>query len=492
MNPTRKIFRGATIFFLASILAAGLGYGIRILFARSLTPAEYGLFYAVLGFVSFFSGFKALGVNSAAVKYFAEFAAHNQDQHIKNTARYLLLVQLIVFIPLVILGAIFADYLAINYFKDAAAAPILIIILLAFLLSILETLFTALFQGLQHIKSFSTVDSIGNLLILGIAYILFKFMHGAIVPAYAYLGSFLLVPIVYIVLLKKVYPQFFRTKAQPDRPLLHRLFNYGLPLTGGIVATSLLASADTLILTYFRTLQEVGYYQVALPVVALLRYFGKSVSVIILPLSSELFVTNKKELSLSVAHVLRIIIVIITPLALAVSVYAESIIRILFGTAYLSAVPALQILGISAILGTISILTINVLLGIGDVKSQAFAYIFGAAVTVILDLFLIPSLGIAGAALGTTLGGLAMVCYSAYRLTTQLTKPIPLFDWAKTIIAASAFVLVAQLFNGIFLLPIVDILVGSIAAGLVYLGIILFLRVLTFKEIKRLFERVRA
>lgn len=491
MNPTSKIFRGATIYLFASILAAGFGYLIRVLFARALTPAEYGLFYAVIGFVSFFAGFKALGLNSASVKYFAEFAAKNDHQHIKNTARYLFLVQAIVFLPFVILCVLFAKPLALAYFKDAAAAPVLIIISLAFLLSILETVFASLFLGLQRIKSFSTVDTIGNVFILLVAYALFQFMHGVLVPAYAYLGSFLLVPIVYYFLLKRVYPEFFTVRATSDTPLLKRLFGYGLPLTGGIVATSLLASADTLILTYFRTLTEVGFYQVALPIVALLRYLGKSVSTIILPISSELSVARKPELSATIPHVQRLITVIIVPLALSVVVFAAPAIQFLFGTQYLPAAPALQILGISAIFITIAVVNNNVLLGIGDVTSQAFAYILGATITVLLDLVLVPSFGIEGAAIGTTIGSFVMFAYSCWRVSRRVHSNIPLTDWLKTIIAGGIFAVSAWFFIGQFGAPVLEAIIGSLTAGIAYLLAVLILRIMTFAELKRLLQRVR-
>lgn len=491
MNPTSKIFRGATIYLIASILAAGFGYGIRVLFARALTVEEYGLFYAVIGFVSFFAGFKALGLNSASVKYFAEFAAKNNHQHIKNTARYLFLVQTLVFLPFVILCVVFAKPLALSYFKDATAAPILIIISLAFLLSILETVFASLFLGLQRIKSFSTVDTIGNAFILLVAYVLFQFMHGVLVPAYAYLGSFLLVPIVYYVLLKRVYPEFFTTRAMPDKPLLKHLFSYGLPLTGGIVATSLLASADTLILTYFRTLTEVGFYQAALPIVALLRYLGKSVSTIILPISSELSVARKHELTATIPHVQRLITVLIVPLALAIVVFAAPTLLFLFGPAYLPAVPALQMLGISAIFVTIAMVNNNVLLGIGAVKAQAASYIVGAAITVLLDFVLVPHLGIFGAAIGTTIGSVVMLVYSSWRLYISLRVVPPLLDGFKTLIAAAVFVCIASLFNGMFTSIIADAVIGSIFAGITYLLTVLLLRVLTIAELQRLLRRVR-
>ena len=51
---TKRLVRGGAFLFVMSVVAAFVSYFIRIILARNLSPAEYGLFYAVFAFVTFF------------------------------------------------------------------------------------------------------------------------------------------------------------------------------------------------------------------------------------------------------------------------------------------------------------------------------------------------------------------------------------------------------------------------------------------------------
>jgi len=60
INYTKKIVSNASKLLIYSVLAAILAYIVRIVMARSLSPSEFGLFYAVFAFVAFFLSFTDL------------------------------------------------------------------------------------------------------------------------------------------------------------------------------------------------------------------------------------------------------------------------------------------------------------------------------------------------------------------------------------------------------------------------------------------------
>jgi len=64
---TQKAIKGTMLLFLITSIGALISYALRIILARSLTPAEYGLFYAVFVFISFFNIIRGIGVDYAVV-----------------------------------------------------------------------------------------------------------------------------------------------------------------------------------------------------------------------------------------------------------------------------------------------------------------------------------------------------------------------------------------------------------------------------------------
>ncbi|MEK7500358.1 MAG: oligosaccharide flippase family protein, partial [Patescibacteria group bacterium] len=188
----RRLIRGSSIVFIFSIIAAGLAYLLRILYARMLSPETFGLFYAVFAFVSLFIGFKGLGTNSAAFKYIAEYNAKGDAQRTKNTTLYFTIIQFIVFGIITLALVFFSDTLAQHYFKNASANLMLIIIAIAFLCQTFESMISNLFSGLQRMGWYAGMDLAGNIIVLGASLIFFALGMTAMTPVYALLATFVL------------------------------------------------------------------------------------------------------------------------------------------------------------------------------------------------------------------------------------------------------------------------------------------------------------
>ena len=137
INYTKKAIKGAGFIIIAHILASILSYLTRIILARNLAPAEYGLFYSVFTFIIFFLFFRDLGLTQALVKYIPEFKIMEKYNAIKTAIVSILSLQ---FLSSIVFGAlilIFSNFLAINYFKNSDASLFLEILIIYILFSIL-------------------------------------------------------------------------------------------------------------------------------------------------------------------------------------------------------------------------------------------------------------------------------------------------------------------------------------------------------------------
>jgi len=132
MSYTKLAVKGAAIVFVISIVAAFLGYLVRLALAKNLTVEEFGLFYSVFAFLSMLSIFKTFGFDTALRKFIPEFIHHKQNDYIKSAIIYANAVQIIINTIVIIAIYLASSYLASNFFQSPKADFVLKLIAIAF------------------------------------------------------------------------------------------------------------------------------------------------------------------------------------------------------------------------------------------------------------------------------------------------------------------------------------------------------------------------
>src|SRR3989338_9909899 len=115
-NYTKFAVRGAVTILIISLIAALLGYVVRVLLARNLEVEEFVLFYAVFAFVGIFGIFKSLGFDRALAKFIPELVHKKESSRIKNCIMYSAFIQLLTNFVVIIVIYLISDFLAVNYF----------------------------------------------------------------------------------------------------------------------------------------------------------------------------------------------------------------------------------------------------------------------------------------------------------------------------------------------------------------------------------------
>ena len=154
MSYTKLAVKGALTVLAISILAAFMGYLVRLVLARNLTVEQYGLFYAVFTFVAFFGLFKTLGFDKALIKFIPEFIHQKKYDFIKSAILYAAIIQLVTNILVIILVYIFASYLSVNFFHTDQANILLKIITIAFAIDSFTQVLKFAFQGFKKMVYF--------------------------------------------------------------------------------------------------------------------------------------------------------------------------------------------------------------------------------------------------------------------------------------------------------------------------------------------------
>jgi len=80
-------------------------------------PSDYGIIITALIFPAMLSLFKDWGMNSAMIKFLAQYKSENKTSNIKNVMVSGAIFELVMGVLLTLLSFLLADFLAINVFK---------------------------------------------------------------------------------------------------------------------------------------------------------------------------------------------------------------------------------------------------------------------------------------------------------------------------------------------------------------------------------------
>lgn len=420
-NRVKKDF---SIIFVMSLFSGLAGFLSRVIMARNLTTAEYGLFFAVFAFISFFSAFKNLGLNQTITKFIPEFLHKKQYSKIKGSIILALVIELtisgIILIPIMLLS----KYLAVHLFRNNMAPFVIISICIFYWLRPFGYLGAYISAGFQKMRYFGVVNLVKSTFVLAFILVGFNFMKSIKIPSMAFAISPILLAIVYIPLIKyKIFPKFTKTKAEINKKLATKLVKFGLPIMSMIAAGFILSYVDSIMLTYFKDLIQVGLYNAALPLIEALRYIDLALATVILPLSSELWIKKEyKELSSLLSKICKYLCVILILISLLLIIFAPYILTVLFGEKYVPATTALRILSVGVIFCAISKINMTTLVGIGE-PNLSRNIIFTASITnILLNLIFIPWLGIIGASITTTSCYILMMFLSRYYVKREIER----------------------------------------------------------------------
>ena len=343
-------------------------------------------------------------------------------------------------------------------------------------------------------RYYASVDLMRSIIVLVIVFIGFNLSKNVLVPGFAYMISPIILAFIFIpILLKKTFPQFSKLKFSVDKVLIKKLFKFGLPVMIGGASWLVMTYTDTIMLTYFSGIKQVGLYNAALPTASLLHYFSLALATVLLPMSSELWSRGHKEqLRAGINLLYKYSFLIIIPFALIMVSFPEILLRMLFGNEYVPAATTLKILSIGTIFLIIARVNFSILSGIGKPKINAKIMWGVAVLNIMLNLMLIPFYGIIGAAIATSTSFLVMLILSTIYMERNIAIKIPLWLWLKILVIGISFVwFIAYLKKALVMAPLLEASLVIPIAALFYVSLSFIFRVVSFTEIKELINGLR-
>lgn len=478
MNATREVLFGSLLLTFFSIFAGGIAYLTKIVLVRNLTVEEYGLFFSVLTLVLFLQVFISLGLPTGLARTIAKFRVKEEFGRIKSIIMGSFVIQMSMALLVMIVLFFLSEYLSLNYFENEDAKWLLLVLLLFFPLNVLKSQLSALFNGFSKSVYLSLIQFLYNVGILGIVLGGFYVVSGVQVPALAYIGSFFVVFIVLAIPLFKTF-NVFKVKSEGFRSSNSELLVFSVPLLFTAIGATLLSYFDTLMLTYYETLIEVGVYNIVYPTALLLVLIGSSVGLALLPVVTRLFEEGKKEILPSAFSKVYVYVgFVVIPAIVILVLLSEYIIEIFFGGEYLIGLLVFNILAVGSLFKIFVAIQNQALIGVGKSKSIFWVFFIGAVSNVILNLVLIPLYSLTGAGVATVMSFMLMFVISYYMLHKEVTIRFPIFKVLLLMVSSLSIVISVQLFWILSFNMYILTALGLIIGAALYVGLVLMFRVI--------------
>ena len=175
-----------------------------------------------------------------------------------------------------------------------------------------------------------------------------------------------------------------------------------------------------------------------------------------------------REFGEATERVLGRVAVVLYPAALFLVAGADPVVRLIYGTAWLPAVPAIRFFCLSALLGGTSNVLVHALYSLGRADLVFRLSVFWAAVVWILALVMVPRVGFVGLAV-------ASACMSATgslaALAVRRLVPVRVLPQIRVPLAAGALgAMLLWLLANVWIHDIPSLVVGVSAAGGVYVA----------------------
>ncbi|WP_048197393.1 flippase [Methanocaldococcus sp. FS406-22] len=504
MSYKERAIKGIGWNFLLLILAAPIGYLVRMLYANEIPKLEVGLFYAVLDFCCMVAIFKDLGLSAALVRYIPKFLHERRKDLIKSAIVSVGILQSSVSLIITILIILLAPFIAEFYINNQGqftghldlVINVLIILSIGYWFQSIMDVISNSIQGFQNQKYFGTINfvRIFLILVLSVVFIYIFGMHSVFTPTYAYTLAPILMILVYgYIFIKKIFSEFFKERFLFSKKLVKDLFSYGLPLMIGSAGSLVLGYVDGICLTYFTGLNAVADYRnVAMPTVSILGYFASAVGAVLFPMSSELWEKGYKEaLGYGVERICLYSFVLVLPMAILMAYFPEVIINLFFNPQYLSAAPAIRILSLGTVFLTLNNIGFTVLNGIGKPHLSTKILYGGAIFNLVFNILLIPKFGIVGASLTTIFSYLIMWILQAWYLSRFLNYSFLIKKWILAVLVGIFSLIPLMLVTKIISNVVLQLIVGGVVYFGVYLIGILGLKIININEIKNIVSSLK-
>ncbi|MFC4541761.1 flippase [Halosolutus amylolyticus] len=401
MTDSDQLVRGIKATFVSrtvNLVANGL---LIVLLSRFLLgPSGYGILFLTLSILAVSQLLADLGIARSAARYVSEFKETDPRQvpHILTSSlRYRLLLIGLVAVTLVASREFVAAIL-----DEPELATLLVVGTGYLAVQSINNFNITVFQGfnaVQYSAVVSIVDHVGRiafiLLFVSLGWGVLGALTGYVVSG-AIAATFGL-----IFLYLRFYRSFDAAETIQDG-LQRRILEYSVPLTASRSANIIDRRVDIILIGFFLNPVAVGFYTLAKQISDFVIAPADSVGFALSPSYGEDKANDRLVRAARIYESsLQYVLLLYVPAVVGLILVADPTVRFIFGSDYAEAVPVLQVLSLFVLCKAINSVTQQAIDYLGRARFRAVAKAVTSAGNLLLNIVLIPTIGVVGAAVAT-------------------------------------------------------------------------------------------
>lgn len=281
------------------------------------------------------------------------------------------------------------------------------------------------------------------------------------------------------------YIVFHRYHVKPiphfERSIFSLLWKITIPFALAAIFSRVYGYIDILLLKALGQPGAAAFYSIPYKITFAFQFIPLALTAAVYPRFSEYFIHEKKRFSTILHDSIKYLLIVAVPISIGIAVLARPIILLLYTEKYVPSILPLQIIIISLIFSFISF-PIGAALNAGN-KQTTQTTIVGVVmvINIVMNLFLIPKIGVPGAAISALIGNFLLTGIGYY----FLPEVVP-FQHKKFFLTFFKIVFSGCIMGGVvYLMNTSGHLFASILVGVMAYGIMVLLtRILTLDELK--------
>lgn len=410
-----KFIKDVGLIGIAQILVSLGSFFLLPIVTKALGSNNYGIWAQINITISLLTPFALMGLSMGVIRF---LSVEKDINRIREGFFSILIFVAFTGLLTSIIVFLLSDLLAINLFKDIGTSYLIKIGAFLILLSSISQISTFYFRIFRQIRTFallSLFQTFGQLL-LSLSFLLMGFQLLGVISA-ALITQGLLFFISFFKIIFQIGFKF------PKFTYIREYLKYSVPLIPNSLIRWITDSSDRYMVSYFLGLSQAGIYSASYAIGTLIQLLVTPIQLILFPELSKLFDEGKlEEVKSYLAYSLRYFLLIAIPATFGLSILARPILEILTTDEFVPGSVVIPFIAFSGLLAGIFQILINILHLVKKTRFNLYIHIFAASLNIVFNLLLIPSIGIAGAAIATLISYLSMVIICIY--TT--CKHIPL------------------------------------------------------------------
>ncbi|QSH41263.1 oligosaccharide flippase family protein [Lentisphaerota bacterium ZTH] len=430
-RPLLTFIKGSLISLIAMLLTGLVTYLRRRYLALHLTKEEFGFFYAAFAFVSLLAAVLDFGIAGASPVVISRHAVLKSEKEKKANFTAILLLKMffgvwgLLFIP-------FAGWLVSWYFHFPVGKDVLVILLIFSLIYNFTEEVMMIAVGFKDYLGKAIMEVAYYTAILVVILIVLE-NYGIKGAAWAYFGSALVVMVLGIIYLTVKYRIRLTFNFKLVWKKIVYLAHFGKWLAIASLASTSMGYIDTVMLTYIKGLEATAIYNIALPLVQIMKSM-LFLPLVFVPIATELW--HKKQTG-SISDICNAMLMLILAgfwgMIMFLSLFGRDLIILLFSDRFVAASDSLTILGSGILFLIIAQFFIGTIAAMEKLRAVAYTGLAGVLCNIVFNALLIPFIGIEGAALATSFSYLAIFIISYLILRRHVENLRLLYPWTLNI-----------------------------------------------------------